>query len=40
MEAWVESDAGQETITQNLDAVAKLMGVPEDDRARFCFEMW
>src|SRR5262249_13251273 len=39
-EAWVESDVGQQTITRNLDGVAKLMGVPESDRERFCFEMW
>jgi hypothetical protein len=39
-ELWVESDVGQETITKNLNGLAKLMGVPESDRERFCFETW
>jgi hypothetical protein len=39
-ELWVQSDVGQETITQNLNGLARLMGVPESDRERFCFETW
>jgi hypothetical protein len=36
-EAWTESEAGQKTITENLNRLAKLMGVPEGERERFCF---
>jgi hypothetical protein len=39
-ELWMDSDAGQMTITKNLDELAKLMRVPEGDRERFCFETW
>jgi hypothetical protein len=38
--AWIDSDVGQKTITENLNALAKLMGVPENERERFCFETW
>ena len=39
-DAWMDSAVGQETITQNLNGLAKLMGVPESERERFCFETW
>ena len=39
-EVWVASDVGQKTITENLNGLAKLMGVPESERERFCFETW
>jgi hypothetical protein len=38
--AWIDSDIGQKTITENLNGLAKLMGVPESERERFCFETW
>jgi hypothetical protein len=39
-DAWIDSAVGQETITRNLNGLAKLMGVPESERERFCFETW
>ena len=34
-EVWVASDVGQKTITENLNGLAKLMGVPESEREQF-----
>ena len=39
-EVWVASDVGQKTINENLNGLAKLMGVPESECERFCFETW
>ena len=34
-EVWVASDVGQKTINENLNGLAKLMGVPESECERF-----
>src|SRR5262249_59090434 len=39
-EPWLASDIGQETIGNNLNELANLIGVREEDRERFCFETW
>jgi len=39
-EPWLASDIGQKTIGNNLNELANLMGVPEENRERFCSETW
>jgi hypothetical protein len=39
-EPWHASDIGQKTIGDNLNELANLVGVREEDRERFCLETW